>query len=72
MPKSESQKLWQHAHPKKQKQYFQQYLLDKARILITIGQEDAEAIDKIKDPDESRAAWVKRLVITAIANSKKP
>lgn len=70
MPKLNSQKQWQKDHTDKVKEYNTRYLADKVNVTVSLPRTAAERIDAIKDPNESRTEWVRRVLMEKLKGTK--
>ncbi|AFZ23268.1 hypothetical protein Cylst_0944 [Cylindrospermum stagnale PCC 7417] len=68
MKKPKSQTEWQQRNKDKVNKYGAKYREGKIRIGLTIDNELAEKILKIKHPEQSYAAWLRQLIDEKLAN----
>lgn len=68
MKKPKSQTEWQQRNKDKVNKYGAKYREGKIRIGLTIDNELAEKILKIKHPEQNYAAWLRQLIDEKLAN----
>lgn len=62
MAKNKYQKKWELNHPDKVKQYNEKYMTDKTQAKILLEPWVKEAIDKVKEPNQTYGGWIRQLI----------